>query len=378
MSTPSTTAESARPARSLLAVRLAVATVAVVILAAACGGGGDDSSSTTVVVDDTQATTTSTTVAPPTTTTSTSTTTTEAPAPASLPLTGQAVGDEAIALRPALAVKIDNVSAARPQAGINQADIVYEERVEGGLTRLLAVFHSTDAPDLGPVRSARSTDVPLLTPLNQPLFAWSGANEAFANLIRSVAIRDVGFEAQPSAYERRAGRRAPSNLFTSTDALWSLTPVEGDMSPHAAFSYRADGDPEPVGEAASGVAVNYRGTTATHTWSPEVSGWVREQNDSPHVDTDGVQVAPENVIVQFVQYRASGQVDSAGSEVPEAELVGSGDVWVLMNGLVVEGTWSKSNVTSPTVYLDADGSEILLTPGSTWVLLAEPGRAELL
>ncbi|MEZ5283145.1 MAG: DUF3048 C-terminal domain-containing protein [Acidimicrobiales bacterium] len=126
------------------------------------------------------------------------------------------------------------------------------------------------------------------------------------------------------------------------------------------------------------MAVNYRGTTATHTWSPEVSGWVREQNDSPHVDTDGVQVAPENVIVQFVQYRASGQVDSAGSEVPEAELVGSGDVWVLMNGLVVEGTWSKSNVTSPTVYLDADGSEILLTPGSTWVLLAEPGRAELL
>ncbi len=372
-----TLSERARPSSRLV---YGIAMLVLTTIAAACGGGDDDSSSTTLVVDESTTSAAVTTTVPevevPSSTTST-TSTTQAPAPATMPLRGTVVTDAALATRPALAVTIDNVSSARPQAGINQADVVYEERVEGGLTRLLALFHSQDSADLGPVRSARSTDVPLLTPLNQPLFAWSGANEAFANLIRSVAIQDVGFEAHSSVYERRAGRRVPSNLFTSTEALWNLVDITPDMAPHPAFSYRSEGSDPATGEAAEGVRVNYRGTTVTHTWSDEIAGYSRVQNDSPHVDVDGVQVAPDNVVVQFVDYKASGQVDSAGAVVPEAVLEGSGDVWVLMDGIVVRGTWAKSNVTSPTVYLDEAGSEILLKPGSTWVLLAEPGRAEL-
>ncbi|MCP3936099.1 MAG: DUF3048 domain-containing protein [Actinomycetia bacterium] len=375
---PNLLSDRPRPSRLLT---LGCGVLAVATIAAACGGGGDDSSSSTLVLETTSApavTTADVGDEIPSSTTSSSSTTTEAPVPATMPLSGTIVTDAALANRPALAVKIDNVSSARPQAGINQADVVYEERVEGGLTRLLAVFHSQDSADLGPVRSARSTDVPLLTPLNQPLFAWSGANEAFANLIRSVAIQDVGLEAHPSVYERRAGRRSPSNLFTSTEALWGLVEVTADMAPHPAFSYRDAQSPTATGEAAAGVRVSYRGTTVTHIWSDEVVGYSRTQNDSAHVDADGVQVAPDNVVVQFVDYKASGQVDSAGAQVPEAILEGSGEVWVLMNGIVVKGTWAKSNVTSPTIYLDGSGSEILLEPGSTWVLLAEPDRAELI
>ena len=170
----------------------------------------------------------------------------------------------------------------------------------------------------------------------------------------------------------------PLSLFTSTEALWGLVTDEGDLAPNPAFVYRLPGSDQAEGDTAAGVAVSYRGTSVTHVWSPEVGGYLRTQNDSAHVDEDGVQVAPTNVVVQFVQYRASGQVDSAGAVVPEAVLEGSGEVWVLMDGVVVMGTWTKANVTSPASYSDANGSVIELAPGSTWVLLPEPGSAELL
>ena len=352
--------------------------LAIALLASACSGGGDAASDTTLVVT-TSSTTDSASVAIPTDESTASTDDVVAAGESELallaPLTGLPI-DAAIVNRPALAAKIDNVSAARPQAGLNQADIVYEERVEGGLTRLLAVFHSQDAPVLGPIRSARSTDVPLLTPLQQPLFAWSGANAAFAALIRSVAIRDVGFEAEPSSYTRASDRRAPSNLMTSTQNLWAL--ITYGSSPPEALLHLDEGDVFTSGDAAAAVSVSYRGTTVTHTWDADLGGWAREQNGSAHVDSDGVVVAPTNVIVQFVDYKASGQVDSVGAEVPEAILEGEGTIWAFSNGRVVEGTWTKDNVTAPMVYLDANGEPLLLTPGSTWVLLPEPGNAELL
>lgn len=365
------------------AMRLVAMLIAMGLVAAACSGGSDGASSTTLVEGDS-----STTVADveiPTVDESTETSavgttaaaapTTEEPVVADLaPLTGVVI-DEALVDRPALAAKIDNISLARPQAGLNQADVVYEERVEGGLTRLLAVFQSQDAPVLGPIRSARSTDVPLLTPLRQPLFAWSGANAAFAALIRSVAIRDVGLEAEPGVYERAADRRSPSNLMTSTVDLWALIDEVG--APPAVFAHHAEDGSFDGGEPAVGVDVSYRGTQVSHVWDAAVGGWAREQNGTPHVDADGVQVAPTNVIVQFVEYQASGSVDSAGAQVPEAVLDGSGVAWILSNGRLVEGSWSKANVTQPTQYFDADDEPIELTPGSTWVLLPEPGQATL-
>ncbi|NOX31721.1 MAG: DUF3048 domain-containing protein [Actinobacteria bacterium] len=366
---------------------LLVLLVALGLFAAACSGGDDSSSDTSLVVS--SSTTAASEIEIPTVdestgaddSTSSDESTLGATSDAELvvvlqlgPLTGLPI-DASVADRPALAAKIDNVGPARPQAGLNQADIVYEERVEGGLTRLLAVFHSQDAPVLGPIRSARSTDVPILTPLQQPLFAWSGANAAFAALIRSVAIRDVGFDAQPSAYSRAADRRAPSNLMSSTSVLWDLVSDSG--APPRALNHLGPGAVFEAGVPAVGVDVSYRGTTVTHTWDAEVEGWARTQNGSPHVDTEGVQVAPPNVIVQFVDYRASGQVDSTGAVVPEAVLEGNGTIWVLSNGRILEGTWTKDNVTAPTQYFDMSGDPILLTPGSTWVLLPEPGEAVL-
>jgi hypothetical protein len=161
-----------------------------IVLTAACGG--DDKKK-----------------AAPKATTTTATPTTAAAAPASgAPLTGVAGGDAAKLARPALITKIDNAPNGRPQAGINQADVVFEEGVEGGITRLAVVFHSQDADEVGPVRSARTTDILIASALNKPLFAWSGSNADFVKLVRAAPLVDVGVDVKGGAYFYNVGRGA--------------------------------------------------------------------------------------------------------------------------------------------------------------------------
>ncbi|HJR24090.1 MAG TPA: DUF3048 domain-containing protein [Acidimicrobiales bacterium] len=334
----------------------AVLSLVLALVAGACGGGDDDSSERTT-----------TTPAP---------TTTVAPPPAA-PLTGLPVSDPGAAARPALVVKIDNVEPkARPQAGINQADVVYEERVEGSVTRLFTVFHSTDVGPVGPVRSARTSDIPLVSQLNRPFFAWSGANIPFTQRIRAANLEDVGVDRATGEYERDRGRPAPSNLMLrSTAAIRSRESSGGPPAP--IFTYRAAGQQPAHLEAVAAVQVSYGSLAGSapvdYRWNGE--GWARSQKGTPHVDSAGVQVAPPNVIIQFVNYVGSDIVDQFGKPIPEAQTVGEGEVWVLTAGGLVRGTWRKPSLEAVTTYTDVDGNPIGLTPGRTWVALPMPGGA---
>jgi len=321
--------------------------------------------------------------APPATTTTSSVTTTTAPPPV-YPLTGLPVDDPAKLARPALVVKIDNAdgsgsNSARPQLGLNQADVVYEEKVEGSVTRLAAVFHSTDADPVGPIRSARSTDVAVFSPLNRPLFAWSGANADFAQLIRNSPLIDVGYDAHSELYFRRneSGHVAPHNLYSSTPALYSVAPADA-APPAPLFGFRKPA--EPVSASARPIAsVNlvFGGGAGSapvdYTWAPEVGGFLRNQKGTPDVDENGQQIAPQNVIVQFVSYHDTGYVDVSGASVPEADLVGSGDCWLLTAGTITDCTWSKPSAEAIPVYTDKAGAPLGLTPGRTWVELVPIG-----
>lgn len=303
------------------------------------------------------------------------TTSTVAPAPA--PLTGLPADPTSLG-RVALVVKIDNAEGlARPQAGINQADVVIEEKVEGNISRLLAVFQSTGADSVGPVRSARSTDLSLLEALNRPLFAYSGANRMVLELVRAAPLVDVGFDAAPRDYERLAGRKAPSNLFTSTGALWARAPEgSGPPGPFARFAEPGIEPTLPTGAfpaASVGFAFGATGARIEYRWDARARAWLRWQNGTEHVDSDGEQVAPVNVVVQFVRYVDSGARDSAGNPVPEAKTTGEGDALVLTGGAVVRGTWSRPDPTRPTTYRDAQGQPVTLAAGRTWVALLPVG-----
>jgi Protein of unknown function (DUF3048) N-terminal domain/Protein of unknown function (DUF3048) C-terminal domain len=325
--------------------------------------------------------------APTTTTTTTASTTTTAPPttppppppPPTWPLTGVQIPDPALAQKPVLAVKIDNVEPdSRPQAGINQADIVYEERVEGAVTRLMAVFHSTDAAPVGPVRSARTSDIGLFRAFGMPLFAWSGSNAIFVPRIREAGIVDVGYDAATSQYYRARDRRAPHNLMLhGTPDVWAAR--YGGTVPGPVFAFRATGEPAPAGTPISGVHIVFAtgggSAPVDYTWNG--TGWARNQSGTPHVDADGVQVAPENVIVSFTPYANTDVNDQFGVPIREAQTVGEGDAWVLTAGMVINAHWVKPALEAPTQYLLADGQPVKLTPGRTWVALPEPGTANV-
>jgi hypothetical protein len=344
-----------------------VTALAIATVTAACGGGGDGESA-----DTTRRSTTSTAL----------TTTTPAPPPVYFwPLTGVLAPDGVAIGRPALVVKIDNVEPkARPQVGINQADVVYEERVEGSVTRLMLIFHSTESAPIGPVRSARSTDIALYSPLNRPLFAWSGANDTFAGLVRESNIVDVGHTPAEDQYYRDRGRSAPHNLFINGYLEMLAThQADGGAAPPL-FGYRAPGEGLGAGATPVGSVHLVYGSTAgnapvDYTWTG--SGWARSQKGTPHVDAAGAQVAPPNVIVQLVDYVGTGVGDQFGADIPEAALVGEGEAWVLTGGHMVPARWVKPAPEAVTTYLDAAGAPVKLTPGTTWVALVPNGGASI-
>ncbi|HVF75022.1 MAG TPA: DUF3048 domain-containing protein [Acidimicrobiales bacterium] len=339
--------------------RIALA-VALVLATAACGGGKKEAATTTTSVVET-----------------TTTTMLSQLPPGGAPLTGL-VADAAKTARPLLIVKIDNAPKARPQAGLNQADVVVEEAVEGGVTRFVTMFHSQDADPVGPVRSARSTDMLLAAPLNRPLFAYSGANAGFDKLIRESPVVDVGYEAQTAQYTRERGRPALYNVFSATPRLHGLAPA-GSGPPPPLFWYRHPGQPS-VGDAMGGVRMEYRGkivTAVQWAWDAGVGLWKRSQDGGPHVDAAGAPVTAHNVVVQLVTYHDTGYRDQSGAEVPEADLVGEGEAWVLSDGKVVKGRWKRGAAGEVTQYLDGAGQPIRLTPGRTWVELPIPGNATL-
>jgi hypothetical protein len=342
-------------------------TVAVVLslLGAACSGGGKKKEAAS-----------SSTTAP-----ESSTTSAPAVAAGADPLTGLPA-NPAVPARAVLVVKIDNAPKARPQAGINDADVVIEEGVEGGVTRYFTLFHSKDAPSVGPVRSARSTDLLVAKELGKPLFAYSGANAVFEGLIRQAPLVNVGVGRFPTAYHREPGRAAPYNLFSDTKSLFRLAP-DDTTPPPPLFAYRAPGEAPPAAgsEAAPKVQAFWKlniTTTVVYAWDEASKTFRKTTDGAPHLDAAGTQVAPENVIFQVVGYHDTGLRDRSGAVVPEADLIGEGDAWVLTAGRLIKGHWSRPSDDKTTVYTLPSGETIRLTPGRTWVELVPTGNLSAL
>lgn len=357
------------PRARLLAIVLVTGLTGV-----ACGGGGSSGES-----DVASTTVPAASVAPGSTTTlpggSVDTTTPETPAAPDapvMPLTGLPVTDAAAASRPALVVKIDNGPGARPQSGLNQADIVFEENVEQ-ITRFAAVFHSELPEPVGPIRSGRTQDIELLGSLNRPLFAWSGGNSAVTSAVRRSDLRDIGAlsEYGPGGYFRSSSRNAPHNLYASAVSLMSLSPDDA-AAPPPQFRYRSATDPM-VGEPVDRVRLSMDGVRVEWTWDAAAGTFLRSQAGDVHVDTDGERLDAANVVVLFVTYRPS----PADNRSPEAITLGTGVAWVLVDGRWVEGTWTRQDRLTPVVLTDAEGTEIGLTPGRTWVELSRTGKGAI-
>lgn len=298
-----------------------------------------------------------------------------APAPADdgiAPLTGLALDDPSIADRPAILVKLDNTDRGRPQEALADADLVYEEMIEGGFTRLAAVYHS-NAPLLGPIRSGRTTDIALLGSLNEPIFVWSGANLVHAALLRRQAIVDLGAQSR-NEYFRADDRPGTYDLMTEATTMFEIAEGRGSGAPDPHFEYRNDEVGLPASaEPASAVTVSFPSVTVDWAWDADLGGWARTQDGTEHVDAQENRVVAANVVVAEVRDVVTGSVDTAGSTVFEQQFLGSGRGWVFTDGHVIEVTWTKPSLHSVATWTTADGVPVALTPGLTWVELARQG-----
>ncbi len=298
------------------------------------------------------------------------TTTSGAPKPA-CPLTGLPAPGGLVPQRPAMAVKIDNYPAGRPQAGLDKADIVFEEPVEGGITRFAAVFQCQNAALIGPARSARNIDIGILGQLGSPLLAHVGGIDPVIANIDASPIVDVDLGASNSLMIHPAGRVPPDADFTSTAIVYNTHPTM-TTPPQPLFSY-ASAVPSG-GSPVSTVNIDFSGTSnVTWKWNTATNTFQRFYNGTtPDMLADGAQNQTPNVVVQYVQisYGPWAENEEGGLEV-QADLYpnASGTAVVYRNGMAFPATWHRGALGDPTQFVNAFGVPIPLEPGTTWVEL---------
>lgn len=321
------------------------------------------------------------------------------PPPVICPLTGKTAPGGFDKSRPALAIKIDNAVAARPQAGLDSADIVYEELAEGGVTRFMAVYHCGDAARVGPVRSARLVDPDLLREYAPVLFGYSGANSVVLQKVGTTSgVIDLRHGSHGKAYQRVKGRPGPHDLFTSTGNLRALSEVRGapqtgltflsaapvysspKPSPKATSSSSAtpasptaSASPTPSGSA---VSFSFAGAqTVRYLYDPASGAYLRFLADKPFKVENGSQVRAVNVVVLKVKIGQGYIRDAAGNVSPEIVVTGGGEAFVLYAGQAFTARWTRDSLTAHMRLVDASGNDLRLAPGNTWIHLLPSDRA---
>lgn len=293
------------------------------------------------------------------------------------PLTGLPPREGQKINRVAVAVKIDNVDVARPQAGLDRADIVIEETVEGGLTRLMAIFQCDSAENVGPIRSARTSDGDLLRLLSGAVFGYSGANpRAIAPVRRTSRAALIAFDDSPQYFRRDPGRAAPHDVMSSTATILKAGLARNRKldAPRTVFAY---GEPKRAGKKIRSASLSWSSYTSA-VWSWKGRGWARTQNGSPDVLANGKRVVATNVVIMSITTRNSGLRDVLGNASPDDVVTGKGKVWVLRDGKVIVGTWKRANRANRMVLRDKAGNVLPLRPGRTWVeLLPRPRTPSL-
>ena len=291
--------------------------------------------------------------------------TTTAPSGPVCPLTGLSAPGGQVPQRPALAVKVDNYPQARPQSGLDQADMVFEEPVEGGITRLVPVFQCQGPSLIGPVRSARAVDVQIIGQLSKPVFVHAGGIDPVLALVSAANLTNVDVLKQGSIVQNPSGRYAPYDTYISAGAAWGLDP--SDTSPPAPlFSYSPT---TPAGTAVTTLHIPFSSTNDTRwSWNASSGKWQLSYGQTPATVANGGQITTSNIVVQTVHvtYGPWAENSVGGLEV-QSQMTGSGPLMVLRNGIAISGTWHRASVNDPTILTDSNGSPIALQPGPTWI-----------
>ena len=287
------------------------------------------------------------------------------------PLTGLPVAR--VAPRPALVVKIENSAAARPQTGLEGADLVVEELVEGGITRFAAMFQSRGTAVVGPVRSVRDVDASIAGPTHGLLAASGGASVVVRRLRRAPV--QLMMQSDPaSAYFRSHSRPVPHNLYARPARLWAHADA-GHRAPPLYLPFAASAAAASTADArlsrpAHSVELTFsRGAHPRWTYDATAGRWLRSEGTTPSRTAAGVRMSAMTVVVLRVRTRDAGYRDPIGNRVPETVLTGSGALTLFSDGRRVAGTWHKASRDAGLSLTTSSGQPLLLAPGTTWLEL---------
>ena len=273
---------------------------------------------------------------------------------------------------PVLVVKIDDTSFARPQVGIEEADLVYIEQVEGGLTRLAAVF-SRQIPNLiGPVRSARITDVDLLSQYGFIAFAYSGAQSKLRPVLAAANWKDVGAEKLGSQFFFNDPLRNPpyAMMMRARDVMSSLQSqsVPIAISRNMGWSF---GSAPDSGTSISQVRMRWPAASYEATWSQDDKRWLLSANGQPDFAASGARLGATTLVIQNVLITPSEYHDKVGGVTPLSHVIGSGTGYILRDGKYFPARWVRESADSGTRWSDSQGNEIRFAPGQIWVALTD-------
>ncbi|MDR0482683.1 MAG: DUF3048 domain-containing protein [Cellulomonadaceae bacterium] len=290
------------------------------------------------------------------------------------PLTGIAVDE--VSETAALAIKVENSPAARPQVGLEYADIVWETVVEGGISRFIAVYHSQLPETVEPVRSARPMDLDVVAAL-EGILVYSGAQGQFIRMFNDAGIQSIIMDSGHAGFSRDPLRRAPHNVIGVPQTFLDQANDSRAAPPPAQNAFAAEpgaGSAMTGGTPADTITANLSSVqTTTWTWDAETESFLRANGTVPSVNAEGEQHAATNVVLIAVDVVSTQWRDAGGAAVPETIMTGTGNAIVAAGGKYVEATWSREDRSSIMHLQDADGNEIELEQGDTWILTVPNG-----
>jgi hypothetical protein len=295
--------------------------------------------------------------------------------PPTWPLTGVA-GEPAN--RPALAVKIENTAVARPQSGLEQADVVWETIVEFDVSRLVAVWHSQTPGEVGPIRSVRPMDPDIVSPMNG-LLTFSGGQPGILALVEASPTQVISHDAGAPGLYRLSSRSAPHNVYADPADLWAQADAGHQASPGEQFQFART--PERATAAVAGAPATTLAfdlsSQSKPSWTWNGTVWDRSEGSTPATAASGARLSATNVVSIVADHPGTGFGAQNGAIVPTYTLVGSGEGTLASGGKTVPVRWQKDSRDAPMQLVTADGAPALLAPGTTWVELVPAGTGSL-
>ena len=275
--------------------------------------------------------------------------------------------------RQILVVKIDDTNAAHPQIGIEDADLVYVEQVEGGLTRLAAIYTSKLPPLIGPIRSARISDIELLAQFGRVGFAYSGAQSKMRPVIAEANLENLSAERNPpSIYGKDPNRIGPVDMILKPDLLLERANANPKIRIETATaSVFAFGD-APKGETNTAIAkIKWPSAKYELRWDSANEKWLIYFNEKPNMAANGEHLYADTAIIQIVSITPSIYGDKFGEITPFSKTTGNGKAVMLRDGLSYQISWQRNLETDVTTWKSEDGGVANFKPGRTWIFLTD-------